>query len=209
MRTSLLFGMFGACGFGGVLYDNMGPTNAYRNAASVPTHTPSGHSELASHFYVSMGGTLTGFEGILSLGCCGSGPGQNRQFTLTVYDGTGDVVGAALDSATVIRQLEHSASSGLAPISVPFLGGVWLAPGDYYVGIRSPSEDFGWFASNASQMPPFALRSMSTGAWVYATNGNNFTSRILGEPAPEPAGWQMVIVAGVLAGLRRCSRKPH
>ncbi len=202
MRTTFLFVVFAAGAFGGILYDNMGLSNAYRNAAARPTYTPGDTAELASHFSTSVGGTLTGFEGILSLACCSSGPGQNRQFTLTVYEGSSGV-GAALDSVTLTRQFEQCCG-GLAPISAPFAGGVWLAPGDYYIGIRVASEDLAWFASGASLAPPFATQSMITGAWIYATNGNNFTSRILGEPAPEPAGWQMSVGAGVvLAAWRR------
>ncbi|MBM3753421.1 MAG: hypothetical protein FJW38_05520 [Acidobacteria bacterium] len=125
---------------------------------------------------------------------------------MTVYDGSSGV-GAALDTTTVIRQLEHYMNPGLAPISVSFSGGVWLAPGDYYVGIHAPGEDIGWAFSAAALVPPFATRSISTGNWVYESVGSNLTSRILGDPVPEPASWQMLGCAAAVIGARALVRR--
>ncbi|MBI4904002.1 MAG: PEP-CTERM sorting domain-containing protein [Acidobacteria bacterium] len=188
-----------------VLYDNMGVANLYLNNAGRVTYTPFDLAERATRFTITTTATLTGFEAILSLPCCGV-PAQSSNLTITVYNDSSGV-GSALDSTSVTAFLPSPASVGLPVFSVGFSGGAVLTPGSYFVGIQNSDENMAWYLNQAVALTtPWASRSMSTGLWTYAGTDRNFTTRILGDPVPEPATGGLMLMAACF-GAFACTRR--
>lgn len=181
----------------GILFDNMGPTDTFYNNATRPTYQ--NRAELASRFTISQTSVMTGFEAVLeaiaAVPCCNA-LSNPRSFTVTVYDGNSGV-GAALGSTTVSQVLPVFAGPGWPVSTVSFSTGLLLAPGAYYVGINNPGVDIGWYMSVIPSDFAYAGLSVDTGLWGVVNNDRYYTTRILGDPVPEPATF--ILFASALA----------
>ncbi|MBS1826660.1 MAG: hypothetical protein JST93_15195 [Acidobacteria bacterium] len=182
-RLLPLLALASAC-HAGILYDNIYPADAYWPSSARPTYQNT--AEIASRFTITQTSLMTGFEAVLepldSVPCC-SPLGNPRTFTVTVYEGNAGI-GAALGSVTVSQVLGSTWPVPITTVSFPDL---LLTPGAYYIGISNPGIDMGWYLSTHSGLLAYSVLRVDTGVWDTVPADRFYTTRILGDPVPEPA----------------------